>query len=211
MGNRSKRSRCRANSLQRQACNDTSAGAGDLIRSRFDDVVPVAAVPETIVGGVAGVPGACVEGTVGAKGYLVLGKDVRVEEVARLIFAIGVGVGLLVISLGLACSSTESRVVRVVVGKAHAVVGIVAVVKGRATTFGEGSRSLEGIDTGQILANLAVTVGACISCKQMLSCKCWQSKACQQSQRGKPRRWRLEDHATDPRLWQPCLQQGSHR
>lgn len=67
---------------------------------------------------------------------------------------------------------------RVVVGKAHAVVGIVAVVKGRATTFGEGSRSLEGIDAGQILANLAVTVGACISCKQMLSCKCWQIKAC---------------------------------
>jgi hypothetical protein len=144
--------------LKRLAGNDTSAGAGDLVRGRVDDIVLVVTVPEPSVGSIAGVPGACVEGAVGTKGHLVLGEDVRVEEVARLVLAIRVGVSLLVIGLGLACSGAEGRVVGVIVEKTHAVVGIVAVVQGRRDTSWEGCTSLEVGGAGEGLANLAVAV-----------------------------------------------------
>lgn len=138
--------------------NDTVAGAADLVRGRVDNIVPVVSVPEASVDSIARVPGACVEGAVGTKGYLVLGEDVRVEEVARLVLALRVRVGLLVIGLGLACSSAESRIVRVVVEKAHAVVGIVAVVKGCRDTSWERSTSLEVVGTRKGLADLAVAI-----------------------------------------------------
>ena len=144
--------------LERLAGNDTSAGAGDLVRGRVNDIVSVVTVPEASVGSIAGVPAACVEGAVGTKGHLVLGEDVRVEEVARLVLAIRVGVSLLVVGLSLACSGAEGRVIGVVVEKTHAVVGIVAIVKGCRDTSWERCTGLEVGGAWEGLANLAVAV-----------------------------------------------------
>lgn len=146
--------------LELSLLDDTSAGADYLVRGRVDDIVPVVAIPEASVNGIAGVPGACVERAVGTKGHLVLGKNVRVEEVARLILAISIRVGLIEIGLGLACSSAQGRVVGVVVEKTHAVVGIIPIVKGCLNTSWERSRRLELVGAGRGLADLAVAVAA---------------------------------------------------
>lgn len=143
----------------RRVAGDASrAWVSDLIRGNVDDIVLVAAIIVASIDGVAGVPAACVEGTVSAKGNLILSKNVRGEEVARLVRAIRVRVGLVVICLGLACGSTQSRVVRVFVEKAHAVVGIVAIVKRRVNGCWKSCWGVEVLDSGQSLADLAVTV-----------------------------------------------------
>ena len=60
-----------------------------------------------------------------------MSQDIGGEEVARLVSAIRVGMCHVVFRLGFACSSTECRVEWVIVEKAHAVVGIKAVIERR--------------------------------------------------------------------------------
>jgi hypothetical protein len=66
--------------------------------------------------------------------------------------------GHVVVCLGFACSSTECGVERVVLEKAHAVVGIVTIVKGRVDSCWKTGWGLEVLYSWQALVGLAVTV-----------------------------------------------------
>lgn len=109
------------------------------------------------IGGVAGVPGTCVEGAVRAERDTVLGEDVAGEKVARLVFAIRIGMRHVVIGLSFAGRGTERGVVWVIVKQTHAGVGIVAIVQGRVDSCWEADRSLEIFD-GRRRLHFAVTI-----------------------------------------------------
>ena len=90
------------------------------------------------VDGIARIPRASVEAAIGTLRHIVLGKDVRSEEVARLVGAIGSNKVLLVEGgLGLASSGADGRIKGTLIVKLHAVVGVVAVVERSVDGCGE--------------------------------------------------------------------------
>lgn len=99
-----------------------------------------------------------VESTVGTKGNIVLGKNIRGEEVAGLVAAVLSRVLLVVGSLGLASSSAEARVVRVVVEELHAGVCVVFTIERSVDGSRKCDTSVEMRDGRKTLGVLGVTV-----------------------------------------------------
>lgn len=121
------------------------------VRSSADDGVFIVAVVVASVDGIAFIPVLSVKCAVSTKRNTVLGQDVRGEEVARLVFAVGVSKVLLVeLGLRLASCSAQAGVVGVGVEETHSVVGVVVLAllldQGSVDGSGKVGGSVEALD-----------------------------------------------------------------
>jgi hypothetical protein len=139
-----------------------------LVASGANDLVFVTAVVVTGVDGIFGAPALGVESAVGTERNAVLGEDVRSEEVAGLVLAVGVDQVVLVkLGLRVAGGSAKRRVVRVLVEETHTVVGVVVLAfpldQGSVDGSGEVGRSFEVGDRRCTLADGSIALGvACV-------------------------------------------------
>ena len=109
--------------------NVARIGVGQAVGDAGPDGVNIALPVVSRVHRVARVPALGVEAAVGALGDVVLGQDVRVEEVAWLVVAGAVGLGAVPSGRRLASSSAQRRVEGAIVVQPHAEVGVDAVVE----------------------------------------------------------------------------------
>jgi hypothetical protein len=138
--------------------------SGGGVRSSADNRVLVVAVVVAGVDGIALIPSLSVESAVSAERSAVLGQDVRGEEVARLVLAVGVNEVLLVeLGLRLASCGAQAGVVRVGVEETHSVVSVVVLLalldQGSVDGSLEVARGVEVLDTRGGLAAALASLG----------------------------------------------------